>query len=206
VGNQSIYDKILQKGREDSSQLLENGKNRAKMIVEATIQEVNKTLSIERAKRQSQLEEAYKTKMTQFEQAMKQESLFNKKQLLKQVFDQTLLELTERKGEELQNFVVETLKKDRLSGSLTIKVNKRDYSLYLASFSSSGDGTLDRLTSEIGDSLTLVLSHEFAPIKGGFLVIGDEFDIDHSYDAIMHHLMETMESRIATLLFNEESE
>ncbi len=204
VGNRTIYEKILQKGHEESERILEDGKTRAQLIVEVALEETNKALSIERVKRDAKFEELYKTKMTEFEQAMKQESLAKKKALLKQVFDGAMDKLIHQSDSDLRRYVVQTLKKDHLSGSLALSVNREEYKRYLSLFSSQKDGKLDLLSGAIGENVSLVLKKDSAPIQGGFLVIGTEFDIDHSYDAILKNLLEQMESEVANLLFHEE--
>ncbi|MFA6627093.1 MAG: V-type ATP synthase subunit E family protein [Bacilli bacterium] len=205
VGNHTIYEKILQKGREESDQLLADGKKRAELIVDVAVQEEKKDLSIEHEKREIQFDETYKTKMTEFDQGMKQKSLLNKKQLLKDVFDAAHHELENRSDDELFRFVVHYMKKDVLTGTLALRVARQDYKRYLSLFSSRGNGTLDLLMKELPGDLTLTLDKETAPIQGGFLIIGDQFDIDYSYEAILQGLFDKIESEVASLLFTEES-
>ncbi len=204
VGNNTIYDRILNKGREDSEQLLEDAKRRAKLIVDVAVEETNKALMIEREKMNARLDEAYKTKMTEFEQSMKQTSLAFKKALIHDVFLQAQNKLANRTDQELTHFVVSLLKKDALTGGERLRVNKKDHERYLRLFSSRKDGTLDKLSTALGKNITLTLDQVGAPIHSGFIVVGEEFDINHSTEAILGSLFEQAESAVAASLFAEE--
>ncbi len=201
MSNNTIYERILEKGVQESNKITKQAEDRANEIIQLAIEETNKTLSFERKKLQARLDEIYKTKMTEFEQALKQNALMNKKQLLDLVFLEAKTKLTAFNDTELSKLVISILSKDTLLGKEKIRVNKKDYDRYLRLFSSRKDGNLDLLNDVLKQGIKLTLDKESANITGGFIVISEAYDIDHSFDTIISTLYNQLESEIASILF-----
>jgi V/A-type H+-transporting ATPase subunit E len=96
---------------------------------------------------------------------------------------------------------------EKINGDEIIQVNSQDYELYLRNFSSKAKGDLvvmDKLNQELGSShYNLKLSSTPANINGGFIIIGEAFDIDFSFETILSSLQEKYETEVAEKMFVE---
>jgi vacuolar-type H+-ATPase subunit E/Vma4 len=101
------------------------------------------------------------------------------------------------------------IKADELHGNEVLKVSQNDQARYLRLFT-TGRLTdnyylLDKLCGFLGKpSYQLKLSKETIKIDGGFVIVGDSYDIDHSYQTMFENLKEQYESEIAQMLFGGE--
>jgi vacuolar-type H+-ATPase subunit E/Vma4 len=208
VVNKSIYDKIIDKGSLDASEIINLGKQKALALKEAIIseaqEEANKKLEINEKSSQDKV----KTMTTAFERLAKKEILFKKKELIDETFNQALNKLKSMSDSELQSFVKKYLLAESLTGKEVLKVNKADYGRYLSLFSSAKPSdlvTLDKLNSKLGSKYNLKLSNEYVNIDGGFIIVGEYYDIDLSFNSILYIIKEQNETEIADILYHEES-
>jgi vacuolar-type H+-ATPase subunit E/Vma4 len=208
VVNKSIYDKIIDKGSLDASEIINLGKQKALALKEAIIseaqEEANKKLEINEKSSQDKV----KTMTTAFERLAKKEILFKKKELIDETFNQALNKLKSMSDSELQSFVKKYLLAESLTGKEVLKVNKADYGRYLSLFSSAKPSdlvTLDKLNSKLGSKYNLKLSNEYVNIDGGFIIVGEHYDIDLSFNSILYIIKEQNETEIADILYHEES-
>jgi vacuolar-type H+-ATPase subunit E/Vma4 len=123
-----------------------------------------------------------------------------------EAFQKALVALNNLDAPQWEKLVLKTLSSDELLGNETILASKRDRGLFLSRFATNPEGSLvklDKLDKALkGKKFDLSLSDEFAPIDGGFFVIGANFDIDHSFSAMLSSVKDQYESEIASLLFD----
>ncbi len=202
LANSSIYQKIEAKGKEEAQKILNEGKEQAKALqkgIDASfLAEYEK--AIEDAKRANA--EFLKTKITQIEQAAKQESLTAKKAFIEKVIQGAHEQMKKMSDNDLKALVIKTIKGDAIEGNETVQVSKSDYSKYQKLFATQGD-KLDVLNKELGKGYDLKLSKEPADIDGGFILVGKTYDIDHSYVAMLEDLKEENEAELAKILFGK---
>jgi V/A-type H+-transporting ATPase subunit E len=208
VVNKSIYDKIIDKGSLDASEILNLGKQKVEALRKAIISEAkaeaDKKLEINEKANQDKI----KAMTTAFERLAKKEILFKKKQLIDDTFTLALNKLKKMSDSELATFVKKYILAETLTGNEVLKVNKADYGRYLSLFSSekpSNMVTLDKLNSILGDKYQLKLSSEYVNIDGGFIIVSEHFDIDLSFNSILNIIKEKNETEIANILYNEEN-
>ena len=208
VVNKSIYDKIIDKGSLDASEIINLGKEKAEAIKASIIgeakAEADKLINANKKSNQDKV----KAKTTNFERLAKKEILFKKKELIDELFVVGLKKLKELKDIELFNLVKKYISLESITGSEIIKVSKADYGKYLSLFS-SGKPTdlvlLDKLNKELGPNYNLKLTNTPANIDGGFIIVGEHFDIDLSFNSILNIIKEDHETKIANILYNEEN-
>jgi vacuolar-type H+-ATPase subunit E/Vma4 len=208
VVNNSIYERIENKGQNDALEIKRIGAEKAKQIEVSTLETAEKDIEKILLKVKSKGEVLLKTKKTEFLQKAKQRSLLKKKELINTVFQEALDKLNSLKDEDLVKLVEKLILADNIVGNEIVKVNNDDYPRYLKLFSSgklvNGLISLDKLNLKLKDQkYQLRLSNENVNIKGGFIIIGDAYDIDHSYETILSTINDKYETELASMMFKE---
>jgi V/A-type H+-transporting ATPase subunit E len=203
MANSSIYEKIENKGALDAKKITEAGQTQAEKQMQDAILEANREIENLKEKHLKQNNEKIKTKSTQIEQLAKQRTLFEKKKLIEEVFTRSLEKLQTMNDAQLEKLLKGLLANDALDGNEFISVSKDDKNKYLKLFSSKKDNDLDLLNKSLGPKYNLKLAEVSADINGGFIVIGKDYDINHSYQAILDEIKETNEAEIAKALFSK---
>lgn len=202
LANSSIYQKIEAKGKQEAQEIKSVGKQKAealeKSILEGYEKEYKKIVDDATHSNADYL----KTKITQIDQLAKQESLFTKKQYIDKAVEGAHAKMLKLSDKDLFDLSVKTIASEKIQGDEAIKVSKEDYSKYLNIFSTAKDGAkLDLLNAKLGKNYKLTLSKEPADIKGGFVLVGKTYDIDHSFVALLADLKDENEAEIAKILF-----
>lgn len=207
VVNKSIYDKIIDKGSLDASEIIKLGKEKAKTILDDIISEANQdTIKvIKNSKRANQ--DKIGLIITNNEREFKKEILFKKKELIDKLFIEVLNELKNLDDKSLFNLVKKSILNESINKKEIIKVNKADYKKYLSLFSSGEAASvveLDKLNKELGKDYNLKISNDPVNIDGGFIIISEFFDINLSFTSILNSIKEKEETAIAEILYKEE--
>ena len=129
-----------------------------------------------------------------------------KQALLKETVEEAVAKLDNLKQNELFDFVLKLVKEDDLSGKEVIYVNKKDYSKYLATFSSKKEDELvelDKLNNALGKKFELKLSNKAMNLDGGFYIVSEKYDINHSYSALVDNFLAKLEADLNKILFSE---
>lgn len=205
--NSSIYEKIENKGASDAKEINRIGQEKAKEIEDSILGEAKKEVANLISKAQKRNDDIVKTRMMQMEQGAKQRSLLKKREIINDVFKAAQQRLKNLNDEEFIRLVMKMIQKDTLHGNETLKVSKDEQARYIRLFTSGktfdNGYLLDRLNSLLGKpNYQLKLSRENADISGGFVIISDHYDIDHSYKTMLDNMKEQFESEIADMLFN----
>jgi vacuolar-type H+-ATPase subunit E/Vma4 len=203
VANNSIYEKIENKGRSDAEEILRIGQNKAKQIEDTILKQAQEAVDRALAKAGAKADELLKTKTTEIEQNAKQRSLLHKKDLLKITFQKALERLNSLGDEELKTLVKRLIRAEKIQGDEEIRVNAGDYQRYRKLFGATSGDLLTKLNQELGGSYQLRLGSEPAAIAGGMIIVGSAFDIDLSYETILNSLQEKYETEVAKILFAE---
>lgn len=203
MANNSIYEKIENKGRSDAEEILRIGQNKAKQIEDTILKQAQEAVDRALAKAGAKADELLKTKTTEIEQNAKQRSLLHKKDLLKITFQKALERLNSLGDEELKTLVKRLIRAEKIQGDEEIRVNAGDYQRYRKLFGATSGDLLTKLNQELGGSYQLRLGSEPAAIAGGMIIVGSAFDIDLSYETILNSLQEKYETEVAKILFAE---
>jgi V/A-type H+-transporting ATPase subunit E len=207
MANISIYEKIEEKGRLDANEINRLGKEKAQAledsIIESAKQEINKFIYDATIKSDDKL----KTKTTQLEQQFKQRSLSRKKELIDKVFDLALKKLNTLDDASYISLITKLILNENIKGDETLKVSTSDHAKFVRLLSSGkmvNDAyVLDKLNTLLGAKYQLKLAKSTVDIDGGFIIIGENYDIDVSYKTLLESIKETYESQIAKMLFED---
>ena len=202
----TIYDKIIDKGKEDAKVILADGLKKLEQLKLEKIEEA-KNKQKEELKKQEALNQSKKqAALINARREAKKSEIKLKQALLKETVKEAVAKLDNLKQNELFDFVLKLVKEDNLSGKEVIYVNKKDYSKYLATFSSKKEGDLvelDKLNNALGKKFELKLSKKPKDLDGGFYIVSEKYDINHSYSALVDNFLAKLEADLNKILFSE---
>jgi V/A-type H+-transporting ATPase subunit E len=202
----TIYDKIIDKGKEDAKVILADGLKKLEQLKLEKIEEA-KNKQKEELKKQEALNQSKKqAALINARREAKKSEIKLKQALLKETVKEAVAKLDNLKQNELFDFVLKLVKEDDLSGKEIIYVNKKDYSKYLATLSSKKEGDLvelDKLNNALGKKFELRLSNKPKDLDGGFYIVSEKYDINHSYSALVDNLLAKLEADLNKILFSE---
>jgi V/A-type H+-transporting ATPase subunit E len=207
LSNISIYEKIEIKGEQDVKKIYASGEEKAKVLEETILNDANSKIDQLIKKCIERNENKIQTKTTEFDQQAKQKFLFKKKETIDKVIHLVHLKLNQLNDEMLIKLIVKLIQTEDIQGNEVIKVSKEDHSRYVRLFSSgkliNDNYLLDNLNQYLkNEKYQIKLAKEYADINGGFIIIGENYDIDHSYQTMLENMKEKYETEIAKLLFD----
>lgn len=202
----TIYDKIIDKGKEDAKVILADGLKKLEQLKLEKIEEAKNKQKDELKKQEALNQSKKQAALINARREAKKEEIKLKQALLKETVSDAVAKLDNLKQNELFDFVLKLVKEDNLSGKEVIYVNKKDYSKYLATFSSKKEGDLvelDKLNNALGKKYELKLSNKAMNLDGGFYIVSEKYDINHSYSALVDNFLAKLEADLNKILFSE---
>lgn len=202
----TIYDKIIDKGKEDAKVILADGLKKLEQLKLEQIEEAKNKQKDELKKQEALNQSKKQAALINARREAKKEEIKLKQALLKETVSDAVAKLDNLKQNELFDFVLKLVKEDDLSGKEVIYVNKKDYSKYLATFSSKKEDELvelDKLNNALGKKFELKLSKKPKDLDGGFYIVSEKYDINHSYSALVDNLLAKLEADLNKILFSE---
>jgi V/A-type H+-transporting ATPase subunit E len=202
----TIYDKIIDKGKEDAKVILADGLKKLEQLKLEQIEEAKNKQKDELKKQEALNQSKYQAALINARREAKKSEIKLKQALLKETVKEAVAKLDNLKQNELFDFVLKLVKEDDLSGKEVIYVNKKDYSKYLATFSSKKEDELvelDKLNNALGKKFELKLSKKPKDLDGGFYIVSEKYDINHSYSALVDNLLAKLEADLNKILFSE---
>lgn len=202
----TIYDKIIDKGKEDAKVILADGLKKLEQLKLEKIEEAKNKQKDELKKQEALNQSKKQAALINARREAKKEEIKLKQALLKETVEEAVAKLDNLKQNELFDFVLKLVKEDDLSGKEVIYVNKKDYSKYLATFSSKKEGDLvelDKLNNALGKKYELKLSNKAMNLDGGFYIVSEKYDINHSYSALVDNFLAKLEADLNKILFSE---
>ena len=202
----TIYDKIIDKGKEDAKVILADGLKKLEQLKLEQIEEAKNKQKDELKKQEALNQSKYQAALINARREAKKSEIKLKQALLKATVKEAVAKLDNLKQNELFDFVLKLVKEDDLSGKEVIYVNKKDYSKYLATFSSKKEDELvelDKLNNALGKKFELKLSKKPKDLDGGFYIVSEKYDINHSYSALVDNLLAKLEADLNKILFSE---
>jgi len=202
----TIYDKIIDKGKEDAKVILADGLKKLEQLKLEKIEEAKNKQKDELKKQEALNQSKKQAALINARREAKKSEIKLKQALLKETVSDAVAKLDNLKQNELFDFVLKLVKEDDLSGKEIIYVNKKDYSKYLATLSSKKEGDLvelDKLNNALGKKFELKLSNKPKDLDGGFYIVSEKYDINHSYSALVDNLLAKLEADLNKILFSE---
>ncbi len=202
----TIYDKIIDKGKEDAKVILADGLKKLEQLKLEKIEEAKNKQKDELKKQETLNQSKKQAALINARREAKKSEIKLKQALLKETVSDAVAKLDNLKQNELFDFVLKLVKEDDLSGKEVIYVNKKDYSKYLVTFSSKKEDELvelDKLNNALGKGFELRLSNKAMNLDGGFYIVSEKYDINHSYSALVDNFLAKLEADLNKILFSE---
>lgn len=202
----SIFEKITLKGKEAAQAITLETQEEVNFLVnkakEVALLEKEKT--IEKTKNKIALELAQKERSLTLDK--RQAILKHKISLIDEVIIKQYEALNSLTKTELLKFALILIKKEKLSNKQIMQVNEKDYHRYLEAFSTNKEANLvvlDILNKALNNEVEISLSKEAANINDGFLIVGENYDLNFSIKNFVDQLRKHYEKEIFTILFGE---
>ena len=200
--SQTIYEKIESKGDNLVKDILAKAKVESKEVYEQIVSKANNDAEkrIAKAKEDADKKVSYKKRL--FDLEKRQALLTTKQEVIDNIFEEVVNRIIKLEKKDLLNYVVKLIKSEQYSGDEVILVNKDDYKKYLKALSTNKESDLvelDLLNKELKTSFKL--SNRPVDIPNGFIVEGQDFDLNFTFEQIVSKLRKENEKLIAEELF-----
>lgn len=200
--SQTIYEKIESKGDNLVKDILAKAKVESKEVYDQIVSKANNDAEkrIAKAKEDADKKVSYKKRL--FDLEKRQALLTTKQEVIDNIFEEVVNRIIKLEKKDLLNYVVKLIKSEQYSGDEVILVNKDDYKKYLKALSTNKESDLvelDLLNKELKTSFKL--SNRPVDIPNGFIVEGQDFDLNFTFEQIVSKLRKENEKLIAEELF-----
>ena len=200
--SQAIYEKIESKGDNLVKDILAKAKVESKEVYEQIVSKANNDAEkrIAKAKEDADKKVSYKKRL--FDLEKRQALLTTKQEVIDNIFEEVVNRIIKLEKKDLLNYVVKLIKSEQYSGDEVILVNKDDYKKYLKALSTNKESDLvelDLLNKELKTSFKL--SNRPVDIPNGFIVEGQDFDLNFTFVQIVSKLNKKKKKSIAEELF-----
>ncbi len=202
----TIFEKITLKGKEAAQAITLETQKEVNFLVNKAkdVALLEKEKTIEKTKTKIALELAQKERSLTLDK--RQAILKHKISLIDEVIIKQYEALNSLTKTELLKFALILIKKEKLSNKQIMQVNEKDYHRYLEAFSTNKEANLvvlDILNKALNNEVEISLSKEAANINDGFLIVGENYDLNFSIKNFVDQLRKHYEKEIFTILFGE---
>lgn len=173
---------ILAAAEEEKNKILSKKVSSANEIA----QEILEKAEVEAKSKKERVISSAKLKVRNNKLAAKQE-------IMDEVFEKSVDELTKLSKEDFLNFVKNTIVSMNLSGKQTLILNEEGLKFVDTAF-------IDELNKSVNAQITL--SETAGNFKGGFILENNGIEINSTYEALVSSLRDELEFEVAKVLFN----
>lgn len=197
-GIKNMTDKILQDGKDRVASILEDAEKQIREIEQQTDKILIARTKQFELKLKNDSEKLKLTIESNSELEKRNNLLKCKQEIIDQVFDKALVFIQEMEPVAYVDLLVDKLLKSVVTGTEEVVFSSRDKSHVAQQIISVANQELGRL----GLVNQLRLSDEMADVKGGFILKTENYDMNHSIEALVDQARETLEPSIVKMLFD----
>lgn len=200
--SQTIYEKINSKGQAEVLRINEHTKAEIAKLEKEILGKAKKDAQSRVEKAELEAKKLLKHKERLVDLEKRQALLTTKQEVIDNIFEEVVNKIIKLENKDLLNYVVKLIKTEQYSGNEVILVNKNDFNKYLKALSTSKESELvelDLLNKELKTSFKL--SNKPVDIPNGFIVEGQDFDLNFTFEQIVSKLRKENEKLIAEELF-----
>lgn len=189
-----------------TSKILKDAEERKESILASGEEEKEKILSKKLAKAKELQEEIIKKATAEAKSKkerilssaslkVRNDKLLAKQEVIKEVFEKSIEKLSSISGNELLDFVRESILSLGEIGEQTMTLNKNGMDVVDLTF-------MYELNQALGEKGNIKLSQEVGNFKGGFILEKDGIQINNTFEALVSSLKDELEFEVARALFN----
>lgn len=189
-----------------TSKILKDAEERKESILASGEEEKEKILSKKLAKAKELEEEIIKKAKAEAKSKkerilssaslkVRNDKLSAKQEVIKEVFEKSIEELSSISGKELLAFIRESILSLGEIGEQTMILNKDGMDIVDLTF-------MYELNQSLGEKGNIKLSQEVGNFKGGFILEKDGIQINNTFEALVSSLRDELEFEVARALFN----
>jgi V/A-type H+/Na+-transporting ATPase subunit E len=189
-----------------TSKILKDAEERKESILASGEEEKEKILSKKLAKAKELQEEIIKKATAEAKSKkerilssaslkVRNDKLSAKQEVVKEVFEKSIEKLSSISGNELLDFVRESILSLGEIGEQTMILNKNGMDVVDLTF-------MYELNQALGEKGNIKLSQEVGNFKGGFILEKDGIQINNTFEALVSSLSDELEFEVARALFN----
>lgn len=196
---------IFKQAKEEAQTILEEAKKEKDALLNELNEKTDKKISNLLNNAEKENNKKVSEKKLEFEHEKKRVILQEKNTQIERVLSLFKDKIINLKDEELFLYTVKIIKKQKITGSEIFCVRKEDYNRYLRLFSTAVNKDelvgLDLLNKALGEGYNLKLSKTPAPIKDGFMLIGEVYDLNFSLEPQIERIRRDYEREIHKILY-----
>ncbi|MFA5421679.1 MAG: hypothetical protein WC344_02630 [Bacilli bacterium] len=203
----TLYEKIAKKGQLESDAIRKEAEIEAKALEHKIVAEAEREAALIIAKAEDAKHSAIAQAQALGELEKRQSFSALKSSVIDEVFTNVSEHFKTLEGEDLQSFVASQIKREKIDGDETMRVNHRDYEKYRQALSSSKEGKLielDHLNKLLGKGYALKLENVPSMEEDGFLLIGATYDLNFSVKPLLDRMRKANEKTLFDRLFRNE--
>ncbi|MBA2132514.1 V-type ATP synthase subunit E [Capillibacterium thermochitinicola] len=192
-----LTNRIMEAARKEAAEIAAQSREEAQRLAEDYRKETAEMVKAIREDFRQQGEEEARRLMREAELEMRLRLLQTKQELIHDAFEQAMVTLAEMPEAEKAALYQELLLAAVESGEETVAVSTAEKGLWQRIISQVNQELVKK-----GRSGKLQLRPEPAPIKGGFLLIGTNYEVNASLESIVADLEERYFPEVAGILFS----
>ncbi len=193
---EDIKKRILDKAESEANLIVNKARERIKEE-KNTFENEQKAIFSERA--QKEIEKIRSDLKKRIDQEKLKESraiLKKKNELLEGLFSEVIEKIASLPKKQYKKFLVDLIMRDAPKGKSVLFLNKKDMGLFT-------EKVISEINKSLGKEREITLGTHTVDIKGGFMLKGEEVEIDDSLETIVKDVKEKEEIRISKELFGD---
>jgi len=195
----SIIEKIISEAQADAASIEKEGEEKAARLVEAFEKKARDEQEALKVKSQRDVAEIHNRSQLISRLEVRKNTLAARRAMLDQAFAAASRRLAELSGQKWEAFTEKLILESVATGSEKLRVPQKDIPLYKNGFLKRVNGQLEKR----GLAGRLTLEEEPADFDAGFMVIGEESDVNCSFDILLDDVRAACEKEVAAILFED---
>ncbi len=201
MGADKILEKIKQDAIQEAALIVAQGQMKANDVREAILGKAKEKAEAIADHAKKEAEELARRNILMAELESRKNTLISKHVVLDKVFDKALEALGNLDGDRFERLITRIVLDSVSTGEETLRVPAKNMDQY------TKGNLLQKLNAALvkeGRTGALKLDGTPAGFEGGVLVVGDDSDVNGSFEALLRTIREQYESEVAALLFRAE--
>lgn len=193
---EDIKKRILDKAESEANLIINKARERIKEEKNTFENEQKKIFSERMQKEIEKIHNELKKRIDQEKLKESRAILKRKNELLESLFSEVIEKIASLPKTQYKKFLVDMIVKDAPKGKSVLFLNKKDAGLFT-------EKVISEINKSLGKGREIALGNHSIDIKGGFILKGEEVEIDDSLETIVKDVKEKEEIRISKELFGD---